>query len=497
MIPPLLKLLISIAKEEQLRRYPGGLSVGGRNHEEDSDDEPEPPPAFEINLPLVVPEECRRPKTSREVVGRKILTKEGEYKYEMFHDSDHEKGRNSQSREEIERREGLLKRPMIYKSDDSSDDDEDTDTDEERTPIQCVNTLNFGRSRNKGIVIREGGVCDNSKRKHPGKSVKMPVEYDFWANDDRKKKLENNDDQETGDPEETEQRKKKNKKRKVIKKDYEESGLLMKKKKEKRSHIDRRNLGVPRELPEEVMEKIREKARAGGAGDDDDLKLILVTEKNLTKSDIDKNQNRFSVPKSKLRNKFLTEPEDLYLKEHLKGNSGEEEEEEDANSAENNKSNHTNFFTVPIIEPSDTVADISLRRWNVGTSSKPYILNGNWNQIVKTNSLRIGLRVQLWSFRILGKLNLAFAIFRDDEEGQGGSANCQRNVENVVSTSQAAAATSISPDRGDDHHRSDQDNNNSEDRDDDDHRDENRIQGSNSGVSDETSTDNHQPEEGK
>ncbi|CAI9107263.1 OLC1v1006581C1 [Oldenlandia corymbosa var. corymbosa] len=482
MAPSLLKILASVAAEEKRKRdleknSNGRRMAGWEDHEEDSDNEL--PPASEMSRPDFLREVHRRPRTKTDTVGWKRLTEDGRSVIEMFNDT-------NEDQEEVFRRERLFKRaPMECRRDEA---------ERVQNKVQFRNFLKDGHEirsrnsgivireesvhegpndqsrrkleyRNTGIVIREGGVPEGpnnqSQRKQFNTNLgKRPLE-DSCMDDQklkkhkfkrilnaedfigegrqisfgRKKLLNENEAVAVEAEEEARQRKMKQQKRIAAKNGHR--GLMMNKEDKKLGPRTFNSKGghygeVTEPMSEEFMAKIRRKARDQGVDNDDDLKLTPLIQKALTMSDIERQQNRLLVPKSRVEGKeFLTEVEKTYLSEK-------------------------NYLTVPIIEPSGKVANITLRNWMVG--AKPtYILNGDWKHVVDKNKLREGLKVQLWSFRIQGILNFALIVLPDEEirrdgDNQRERSARRRNVDDEASTSRAATAASVSPQSDDPQH---------------------------------------------
>ncbi|KAK1582964.1 hypothetical protein Q3G72_019816 [Acer saccharum] len=142
------------------------------------------------------------------------------------------------------------------------------------------------------------------------------------------------------------------------------------------------------DIPEEVRNYIERRLN----GTD----IMLVIEKKLTATDMNKGENRLSVPRKQVRADFLTEEEKEKLGNKLKKKVGIE---------------------VLMIQPClKEATGLVLKRWNMSETFS-YALIGKWTAAVvenETNGLRTGSLVQLWSFRFpkesSSKLGLGFAL---------------------------------------------------------------------------------------
>ncbi|KAK6775526.1 hypothetical protein RDI58_026527 [Solanum bulbocastanum] len=111
---------------------------------------------------------------------------------------------------------------------------------------------------------------------------------------------------------------------------------------------------------------------------------ILVIEKALFETDVKAAEGRFSIPQKQMSNQFL-KPEEEKL---LNGR---------------NEANKMCEMNVMLIEPSHQKGEINLRKWtmnkNNGKASSSYVLVKHWNDVVRRNGLRNGMKMQLWAFR--------------------------------------------------------------------------------------------------
>lgn len=146
----------------------------------------------------------------------------------------------------------------------------------------------------------------------------------------------------------------------------------------------------------------------------DDVKLVI--QKHMFAADIESTQNRFSIPVKQIREDakdFLTENELLLVP-----------------------------IEVPLIEPNLNLTKIVIRKWNYSNKSSSYALSGPWNQITLRNNLEAGMEMQLWCFRVDGKLNLALVkVSRDNEQAREIDGTANTSQINVESQDQQAASS--------------------------------------------------------
>ncbi|GAA0172060.1 hypothetical protein LIER_41271 [Lithospermum erythrorhizon] len=137
----------------------------------------------------------------------------------------------------------------------------------------------------------------------------------------------------------------------------------------------------PPTIPEEFKKIISKVAPGKNISE-----VKLVVQKKLEDTDCDGGQNRFSIPKDKLREHFLEDVE-----------------------------NGERYQMVHIIDPSLNHYDIKLSMW------KPfYALNGDsWKMIKKTNNLEPGMIMQLWGFRVNNELWFALVNLTTPIENVG------------------------------------------------------------------------------
>ncbi|XP_010558866.1 PREDICTED: putative B3 domain-containing protein At3g49610 [Tarenaya hassleriana] len=126
----------------------------------------------------------------------------------------------------------------------------------------------------------------------------------------------------------------------------------------------------------------------------------LVTEKTVTKSDVNKSLSRLLIPFTAIKDEdFLTDDERRSI-------DGMYEE------SKNTKKKYAGF-QVKVIDPMTRTWDLALKRWNMEKSSKNdgfssnYSLQKNWNRLAEANEFEEGDGLELWSFRAEGQLCLA------------------------------------------------------------------------------------------
>ncbi|MED6135012.1 hypothetical protein PIB30_042335 [Stylosanthes scabra] len=132
------------------------------------------------------------------------------------------------------------------------------------------------------------------------------------------------------------------------------------------------------ELPENFKNVIR---NMGGS------EITFVIEKSLCMSDLNRQQNRLSIPSAKVKDtKFLLKAELTSLDD-----KGE--------------------IKVKLIQPSLEIGELSLVKWFMakenGSVSSSFILRSNWMNVAEANKLKENDVVQVWSFRVEEKLCIA------------------------------------------------------------------------------------------
>ncbi|KAL3512641.1 hypothetical protein ACH5RR_025358 [Cinchona calisaya] len=128
---------------------------------------------------------------------------------------------------------------------------------------------------------------------------------------------------------------------------------------------------------------------------------ILVIQKALMKTDIESQQNRFSIPMKQMLHEFLDPQEKIFLETR-------------------NARMKCNTMEVRIFEPSGKVEKVKFSRWEMtketGNSSISLVLKGNWQLVVACNHLQPHDIVQLWAVRVGGELCFAFVVLSKQEE---------------------------------------------------------------------------------
>lgn len=149
-----------------------------------------------------------------------------------------------------------------------------------------------------------------------------------------------------------------------------------------------KKMNMKRVLPEITKKPLAEKykERVIGMGGSEP---VLVIEKMIYTSDVISKLNRFSIPFRQIISRdFLTEEEKLAL---LK---------------------REELIVVSMMDPCYREWTLTMRQWNM--NSDVYVLNSdNWQDFVKANALKPGMKVQLWSFRVGGRL--CFLLVRLDD----------------------------------------------------------------------------------
>jgi len=137
------------------------------------------------------------------------------------------------------------------------------------------------------------------------------------------------------------------------------------------------------ELPLAFKEKIEQM---------EGCEVKLVIQKELTTSDVDKDQSRLSVPIGKIEENFLTPMEELslaYVPQKKKGRK--------------------KFvgMSVSMLDPNLILyIDMCFKKWKMGTG-EVYIITNKWKKLVAENRFEAKKKVELWSFRCRGELYFA------------------------------------------------------------------------------------------
>ena len=136
--------------------------------------------------------------------------------------------------------------------------------------------------------------------------------------------------------------------------------------------------------------------------------LVLVIQKPLTKTDLNRHNARLSMPLSQINGSFLREAEREYLDQQQ-------------------------AMEVPFMEASGKVKQIVLRQWDMpkesGKKSSCYVLIKSWNEVVEKNDLgrKLNQVIQIWSFRLGNEdqLCLAFVVVNTGDNDEGASSSRQ------------------------------------------------------------------------
>ncbi|PHT31874.1 hypothetical protein CQW23_28211 [Capsicum baccatum] len=129
---------------------------------------------------------------------------------------------------------------------------------------------------------------------------------------------------------------------------------------------------INRELDIDFKKKITE---MGGSL----VSVKLVIEKRLFDTDVKRAEGRLLIPQRQMINVFLEPEEDSRLNTRSGDNMCE--------------------MKVMLIQPSREISKINLRKWFMNKGNGNYVLVTYWNEVVETNDLKIGTKVQLWAFR--------------------------------------------------------------------------------------------------
>ncbi|KAL2558045.1 B3 domain-containing protein-like [Forsythia ovata] len=173
---------------------------------------------------------------------------------------------------------------------------------------------------------------------------------------------------------------------KSVKKAVVETPFPLKSKKRKSCEKSKK---PPPPLPIEFKNAILELAQGATVSQEK-----LVIQKILFNADIEKTQNRFSIPVKQIREEFLTEQEKINLTKYVSISS-----------------TRKMAMEVRIIDPLLSETTVELKNWelrkNAGPSSFSYVLNDTWRKIREENKLEIGNILQLWAVRVDGELLFA------------------------------------------------------------------------------------------
>ncbi|KAI9196020.1 hypothetical protein LWI28_020321 [Acer negundo] len=183
-------------------------------------------------------------------------------------------------------------------------------------------------------------------------------------------------------------------KKPLVKKQRKADHSLEKKKKKNKTTIKKKNLDdqmglnprpvIPQQFQDEI-DKLN--------GTD----VMLVGQKTMTSTDMDRHQGRFSIPRGKVRNHaFLREEDDP-----------------------------TEGVKCSLIQPClKVLTDLEFKKWTMNTTFS-YTLIKKWNSVAcnEENVLQPGCLVQLWSFRVGSNLWFALVNLNLKREDNVGSSS--------------------------------------------------------------------------
>lgn len=201
------------------------------------------------------------------------------------------------------------------------------------------------------------------------------------------------------------------------KRDNKGKGLMMYREKKKKKKNDSVPSTTHQDLPEEFKRKIE---TMGGTSDK--VKLVLL--KKLYASDLDPQQNRFSLPVNQLLCNFL-----------------EAEEVERLEKRE--------VMNISLIDPMVEEEAICLKQWNYWSNSKSYVLITQWSDVAVKNRLKENDLIQVWSFRDCDN-NLHLVLVKRGEDSNGAGCSRSSSSRNVATTVGGGESS-----RGGDHARED------------------------------------------
>ncbi|KAJ1389550.1 hypothetical protein SESBI_38167 [Sesbania bispinosa] len=148
--------------------------------------------------------------------------------------------------------------------------------------------------------------------------------------------------------------------------------------------LDQPVIGLPMRLQEKIQEmEVRE--------------VKLVIQKKLFKSDLNSNNGRFSIPIQQIQHDardFLLEREEHYLT--VREGEG--------------KIQKLAGISVSVLDPSLKLYNMCFKKWKMEHTQVHNITSG-WNNLVRNNSLKANVTVQLWSFRSNNN-RLCFALVK-------------------------------------------------------------------------------------
>ncbi|CAH9107567.1 unnamed protein product [Cuscuta epithymum] len=146
-------------------------------------------------------------------------------------------------------------------------------------------------------------------------------------------------------------------------------------------------------MPERFRGGIRQLAGPGA----EIAEEMLLIEKEITATDLNRNEGRLALPLKQLRRTdFLTA-----------------EEEERLATRQNNGKNVGSLDVALIAAVNGEIIikpELHLRRWGIGKSSMSLMVTHKWNEIKGSLGLAVGTKVQIWFVRVDGELWLSLVV---------------------------------------------------------------------------------------
>ncbi|KAJ8440486.1 hypothetical protein Cgig2_013645 [Carnegiea gigantea] len=140
---------------------------------------------------------------------------------------------------------------------------------------------------------------------------------------------------------------------------------------------------------------------------------VMVLQKKLFKCDVDKGQGRITMPVWECDKCLsLTEEEKQMLlardkKESLVG------------------------IRVKVIEPGLQERELTFKKWRYSKNSSNYVLVNSWFEVVVKNQLKGGDDIQIWAFRIDGKLAFALVKLQTSSENSSFKKSSSKDSEDL------------------------------------------------------------------
>ncbi|KAJ8440480.1 hypothetical protein Cgig2_013639 [Carnegiea gigantea] len=138
---------------------------------------------------------------------------------------------------------------------------------------------------------------------------------------------------------------------------------------------------------------------------------VMVSQKKLFKCDVDKGQGRITMPVRECDKRLsLTEEEKQTLlvgdkKESLVG------------------------IGVKVNEPGLQERELTFKKWRYSKNSSNYVLVNSWFEVVVKNQLKGGDDIQIWAFRIDGKLVFALVKLQTSSENSSFKKSSSKDSE--------------------------------------------------------------------